>query len=209
MPTFDAAPSSRTSDGGSTDAPSGGENVLVLASADTDAADAYCAERLSSSHESGSTNALIVSLDESPDRRFEALVQHGTDRPSRVAVVCCDRTRSAAAASSGASHSPDLTPGPWIATVESPGDLTGLGVRIRQVLSAWGDGSARVELCFHSLERLVEHVDDRAAFRFCHAITRHINSTGASSHFHLDPDAVGERTVNTLTPLFDRVVDRT
>lgn len=206
MPTSDAAPSTRNSTDGSNEAPHEGENVLVLASANDQAADVYCAERLSSSHAAHSPNVLIVLLDDSADSRFEVLVQHGTGRPSNVAVVCCDRTRCVSAAND-ASHGPGVTPGPWIATVGSPGDLTGLGVRIRQVLSSWEGRPEPVELCFHSLELLVEYVGDRAMFRFCHAVTRHIRSTGATSHFHLDPDAVGERTVNTLTPLFDRVED--
>ena len=168
----------------------------------------YCSWRLSSSHDSVPRNVLLVSLDGSPDRRFDAVVRGGPVDPSNVALVCCDGTRSVATAGSGPGHGPALTPGPWTATVESPGDLTGLGIRIRQVLSSWADEPEPVELCFHDLETLLEHVDDRAAFRFCHAVTRHIRSTDARSHFHLDPDAVDERTLNTLRPLFDRVEDR-
>jgi hypothetical protein len=208
MPTADAtSPTRVTADGG--DAEFANENVLVLASTG-DGDDDYCSERLSSSGETDSPNALLVSLEESPDERFDAVVQYGAGQPRNVAIVCCDGTRGAAAASapSGAGHGPGLTPGPWIATVESPGDLTGLGVRIRQVLSSWADDPGPAELCFHNLETLLEHVDARAAFRFCHAVTRHVRSTDARSHFHLDADAVDERTLNTLRPLFDRVEDR-
>jgi hypothetical protein len=209
MPTADATPPTRTTSDGDDDAEFGGENVLVLAASGDHGGDAYCAERLSSSRDALSPNALLISLEGSPDERFDAVVRHGAGRPSNVAIVCCDETRSAAAASPtpGSGHGPGLTPGPWTATVGSPGDLTGLGVRIRQVLSSWADDPEPVEVCFHNLETLLEHVDARAAFRFCHAVTRHIRSTDARSHFHLDPDAVDERTQNTLRPLFDRVED--
>lgn len=208
MPTTDATPSTRTSV--EEDDPGlEGENVLVLASAEDDGGDAYCSERLAPS-DAASPNALLISLSESPDRRFDAVIRRGVGRPAGVAIVCCDETRGAVAASStsGAGHGPGLIPGPWTATVGSPADLTGLGVRIRQVLSSWEHDPAPVEVCFHDLETLLGHVDDRAAFRFCHAVTRHVRSAGATSHFHLDPDAVGERTLNTLRPLFDRVEDR-
>jgi hypothetical protein len=206
MPTADTAP--RDSADRSEEADSGGDNVLVLAPEGGEAARAYCSERFGSSERGVPPNALLISLEQSPDERFDAVVRHGAERPSNVAVVCCDETRSTAAVPSGAGHGPGLTPGPWTATVGSPGDLTGLGVRIRQALSGWEDDPEPVELCFHNLETLVEHVDDRAAFRFCHAVTRHIRSTDGGSHFHLDPEAVSERTLNTLRPLFDRVEDR-
>ena len=207
MPTADASPPTRIEADGGDDAEFRGENVLVLASVDGDGGDAYCAERLSSPTGTVSPNALLISLDESADRRFDAVVRRGSGRPSDVAIVCCDGSRGATAPA-GSGHGPGLTPGPWVANVGSPGDLTGLGVRIRQALSNWESDPAPVELCFHDLQTLAEHVDDRAAFRFCHAVTRHVRSAGARSHFHLDPDAVSERTLNTLRPLFDRVEDR-
>jgi len=206
MPTADTAPPTQVAaDGG--DEEFAGENVLALAPADRGSD--YCSKRLSLPGGTPAPNLLVVSLAESPDERFDAVVRNGGGRPSNVAIVCCDRTRGAAAASagSGTGHGPGLSPGPWTATVESPGDLTGLGVRIRQVLSTWTDDPEPVELCFHDLETLLGHVDTRAAFRFCHAVTRHVRSTGARSHFHLDPDAVSERTLNTLRPLFDRAED--
>ena len=214
MLTTDANPSARTAiDGGNEDTEFPGENVLVLASADGGAGDAYCSERLAPSDDAVSPNALLISLDESPDQRFDAVLGSGAGRPAGVAIVCCDETRGAAVASpappaSGAGHGPGLMPGPWTATVGSPADLTGIGVRIQQVLSTWANDPAPVEVCFHDLETLLGHVDDRAAFRFCHVVTRHVRSAGATSHFHLDPDAVSERTLNTLRPLFDRVEDR-
>ena len=189
-----------------------GENVLVLDSPTGEAGEAYCAERLTASPGEGSPNALLVTLDALPDRRFDAVVRRGGARPADVGIVCCDETRGAAAAS-GATDGPGPGPGPgagpWIATVSSPGDLTGLGVRIEQALSTWAETPAPVELCFHSLTTLLQYVDERAAFRFCHALTRRVDTTGASAHFHLDPAAVDDRTVKTLASLFDRVEDRT
>jgi hypothetical protein len=218
METADTVTPSRVTTDGGRDGDDAGENVLVLGPSRGGTTDEYCAERLTSSPGDVSPNALLVTLDETPDRRLETVLQGGAAPPGDVGVVCCDETRSAAAASGqadGPSPGPDPGPGPgfgfgpWIATVPSPGDLTGLGVRIGQALSAWADEDVPVELCFHSLTTLLQYVDERAAFRFCHALTRRVATTGATSHFHLDPDVVDDRAVNTLASLFDRVEDRT
>lgn len=201
--------------GGETGAPTQGaieggdraEHVLVLGgSMDGDVED-YCAERISSPAGTGSSNALLITLDETPDRRFDTVVRHGMGQPANVGIVCCDQTRSTA--STQPTHGPEVGPGPWITTVSSPGDLTGLGLRIQQALSAWADEPGPIELCFHSLTTLCQSVDERAVFRFCHTVTRHLDASGASAHFHLDPEAVDEQTVAMLSALFDRVEDCT
>lgn len=210
MGTTDTEPAGRIAADGGHDASEtgrGGENVLVLASSTDGGVDDYCASRLSSPPGTVSPNALLVSLDDTPDRRVDAVVRTGPERPSNVGVVCCDETRSAATGRSAGG--PDRGLGPWTATVPSPGDLTGFGVRIDEALSAWGDDAEPVELCFHSLTTLCQYVDEREAFRFCHAVTHHVSSVGASSHFHLDPTAVDDRTVTVLSALFDRIEDRT
>ena len=210
MPTADTTAPVRPRENGDGDEDVGfaGENVLVLEPADGDGGDVYCGERISPANAAASPNALLISIEESPDDRFDALRRSGVSCPANVAVVCCDETRGAAAATPASGVGPGPTTGSWTTTVGSPADLTGLGVRIRQVLSSWEGAPQPVELCFHTLDTLLEHVDDRAAFRFCHLVTRHVRSVGANSHFHLTADAVDERTLNTLRPLFDRVEDR-
>ena len=201
-----ATPSRGVTDGGHETA-EGRENVLVLAPSIGGADDERCAKRLSSPPGAASPNVLLVALDETPDRRVDAVVRRSAVSPSNVGVVCCDRVRSGAA--TGSTATAGVGSGPRVATVSSPGDLTGLGVRIEEVLSAWVDEPGPVELCFHSLTTVCQYVDARTAFRFCHAVTRHLDAAGAGSHFHLDPDAVDERTVATLSALFDRVEDDT
>lgn len=192
---------------GDPDAANGSGNVLVLAATMDGEADGYCADRLSSLPGTRSPNALLVALDDSPDRRFDAVTRRGASQPANTGIVCCDETRSAAAAQP--THGPGVGLGPGIATVSSPGDLTGLSVRIKEILSAWEADPEPVELCFHSLTMLCQYVDERTAFCFCHAVTRYLSTVDASSHFHLDPSVVDEQTVAALSALFDRVEDYT
>lgn len=201
-----ASPDRGVTDGGR-DASDDGENVLVLASSVDGGGEEYCAGRPSSPPGTASPNVLLVSLDGTPDRRLDAVARRGSVAPSNLGIVCCDWTRSGAVARSAGD--PGVGTGPWIATVSSPGDLTDLGLRIEEALSAWADEPGPVEVCFHSLTTLCQYVDARAAFHFCHAVTHHLDTVGADSHFHLDPDAVDEQTVATLSALFDRVEDGT
>ena len=98
MPGADIAPSGEGATDGGQSMGNTSENVLVLAEAKRgDAAD-YCAERLSGSPETIPPNALLVSLEEDADSRFDAVIGHGAGTSTDVGLVCCDETRSAAAA---------------------------------------------------------------------------------------------------------------
>lgn len=209
MPGGDTASSGQGATDGGRDVAESSDHVLVLANSMDGAGDVYCAERISSPAGTGSA-ALLVALEDPSDRRFDAVVRRGPGQPTDVGIICCDHTRSAAATQpTQPIQGPADSSGPWITTVASPGDLTGLGVRIEAALSEWEIRPDPIELCFHSLTTLCRYVDERAAFRFCHAVTRHLRSVGARSHFHLDPTAVDEQTVAMLSPLFDRVEDHT
>lgn len=64
----------------------------------------------------------------------------------------------------------------------------------------------RTSLCFHSLTALLLFAELSRVFRFLYTLSGRVASSGARAHFHLDPVAHEERTVATLTPLFETVV---
>jgi hypothetical protein len=203
MGASDATLAGRTTTNRDADAASEAENVLVLADASGGTAEACCAERRSASPGTGPPDALLVSLDGTRDGRLDAVVRYGCDHPTNDGVLRREGTRGTRAGRPARGPEPRTTP------VSSPGDLAGLGVRIERALSARADGGDPLELRFRSLTALCRHLDGRAAFRLCHAVTRHLAAVGAGSHFHIDPGVVDERTVATLSALFDRVEDRT
>lgn len=207
MGASDASLSGRGVTDGDHDAAAAGENVLVLADPAAGPTDVRCTGRLSSPSGTGSPNTILVSVDEVPGSRLEAVVCRADGRSANEGTVRSVGPWGAPADRSA--HGPGFDSGPWTTTVSSPGDLTGLGVRIGRALSSRAADGAPVELRFRSLTTLRQHVGERAVFRFCHAVTRHLAAVGASSRFHLDPGAVDGRTVATLSALFDRVEDRT
>lgn len=90
-----------------------------------------------------------------------------------------------------------------VETVSSASDLTGLGIEIGEFLSDW-DGDLVV--CFDSLTAMLQYVDLQTAYEFLHAVTGQLYAAGARAHFHIDPTAHDDQTVDSLASLFDAVV---
>jgi len=95
------------------------------------------------------------------------------------------------------------SPGAAVEQVSTPGDLTGLGIRVGQFLSEW---DPPVVVCFESLTAMLQYVDFETAYEFVHTVTGQIHAAGARAHFHIDPAAHDETVVAGFTSLFDAVV---
>ena len=92
--------------------------------------------------------------------------------------------------------------------VSSPGDLTGMGIEFSEVARAAGDaGVDRLRVGFDSLSPLLMYVDLQRLFRFLHVFTSQIQSQGWLGVFSVDPESHDEQTINTISQLFDGVVD--
>lgn len=185
--------------------PPGARTVLLLAPPMERRSDEACATLLGA-EATEPVNALFVTLARSPDEQlghWQARAGDGT--PTRLAFVAAgDSTRSDDVASPESAESNEL-----VRTVSSPGDLTGIGIQISDVLSAWADDDNQTVLCFHSLTTLHQYVDVGTAFRFFHVLTSRLRTASALGHFHADPSAHEERTLNRLKTLFDAVAEWT
>lgn len=151
-------------------------------------------------------DVLFVTFVESPDERLETWRSRaGNAPPAKIGFVnVADATRSAAAASQPTGGARG---GLSIRSVSSPGNLTDLGIEVSRYLSEWdGDGN-RTVVCFHSLTTLLQYVDLQRAFRFFHVLTGRVRATDGLAHYHMDPSAHDERTINTLKTLFDGVAE--
>jgi len=95
-----------------------------------------------------------------------------------------------------------------IEQVASPANLTQLGIQLTSCLDSLPDADADAQLvvCFDSVTALLQYVDVEQAFKFLHILTDRFSDANALAHFHLDPAAHAEETVNTLLPLFDAAV---
>jgi hypothetical protein len=157
------------------------------------------------------TNVLWVSYTKSPDQQLRRWREHTDERPAEMGMVSVeDSTRSVAAEAggNGGPSGPSLpeTNAP-VETVNSPNDLTGLGIRITEFLTDWEDNGNRTVVCFDSLTALLQYVDLETAYEFLHIITGRMAKTDAFAHFHMDPDAHDDQTVAIITSLMDAVVE--
>ncbi|MEF8775869.1 MAG: hypothetical protein V5A43_05125 [Haloarculaceae archaeon] len=96
-----------------------------------------------------------------------------------------------------------------VRAVESPSDLTGIGIQLNEFLSRMASASTdgeSIAVCFNSITALLQYADLQRTFRFLHVVTGRVDSGGAVAHYHLDPDALDDQTVATIKGFFDAAV---
>jgi KaiC/GvpD/RAD55 family RecA-like ATPase len=117
--------------------------------------------------------------------------------PNFVRVIDCVSAQSGSA-----------TDGDGVRYVSSPGDLTGMGIEFSEVARSAGDhGVDRLRVGFDSLSPLLMYVDLQRLFRFLHVFTSQIQSQGWLGVFSVDPESHDDQTINTISQLFDGVMD--
>lgn len=177
------------------------ERVLILDGPDTEPFDDPCLNHLVADRPA-STDVVLVTVTDSWKSRVQALRARLGEEPARVGVVSVDE-QPRSGASTGAAHAERLS----VTPVGSPGDLTGLGIAITEYLSAWAGDGNRTVVCIHSLTALLQSVSSERAFEFLNALMSRTESAGVAIHVHMNPAAHDERTFQTVSTLFDRVVD--
>lgn len=188
---------------------SGAHNVLLLASP-MDSSDGDACSSLLSGNSPPGMDVLSVTFNQTPDTRIEQWRAAGgpTDPANLGFIVVGEGVRSAAAAGPPAGGPEPDGLGPTIASVSSPADLTGIGIELGTFFEDWADDGNELRLCFHTVTTLLQYADLRSVYRFVHVLTGRVRSARGVAHYHLDPAAHDERTVNTLLALFDAVVER-
>jgi len=179
-------------------------STLLLASSFTEGTEERCAEMLHPGM-ANESNVLWVSYTKSPDQQLRRWQAHYSDRPANMGMVSIDdSTRSVAAESGGASDL--MGPNKPVETVSSPNDLTGLGIRITEFLTDWEENDNRTVVCFDSLTALLQYVELETAYEFLHILTGRMAAVDAFAHFHMDPEAHDEQTIESITTLMDATV---
>jgi len=141
-------------------------------------------------------SVLVTSRD--PAEEIVNEYEQALDGPSSfLHVVDCVSTQSGSAtAAQGVHH------------VSSPGDLTGIGIEFSSVAEAASEaGVGRLRVGFDSLSPLLMYVDIQRLFRFLHVFTSQIQSQGWLGVFAVDPESHDAQTVNTISQLFDGVLE--
>ncbi|NHN46402.1 hypothetical protein G9464_02140 [Halostella sp. JP-L12] len=173
-------------------------SILFLTPSLGDATNDTCI-RLLDPTEPAATNVLFVTFTGSPRDRLEAWIDRAGGRPATAHVVTAGET---AGRSDGDGPAPDS-----VERVGTPSDLTGISIRVSEVLSEWSDTDANSVVCFDSITALLQYVDVETAYEFLHVLTGRLYAFGAKGHFHLDPGAHPDMTVARIQTLFDAMVE--
>lgn len=186
----------------------GVHNVLMLAPPLDATAEEACLALLSAGA-TGASDVIGVTLTRSPDARLEAWRAHGgLPDASRIGFVVTGEVVRSPTASTGETGSPlPSTAEPILAAVSSPADMTGLGIELGEFFAEWADHEARLTLCFHTLTTFLQYADVRSAFTFLHELAGRVRDLGGLAHYHLDPSAHDEMTVNAFLGLVDAAVE--
>jgi len=92
--------------------------------------------------------------------------------------------------------------------VNSPGDMTGVGIGVSEQLRRFVEGETEhVRAAFHSLSTLLMYAEVETVFRFLHVLTGRLDGVNAVGLFTIDPTTHDEQTVNTLKQLFDGAIE--
>lgn len=179
-----------------------GDSVLVLSPSLDEATNSACVDLLDPI-DSDQTRVLWVTVHESPNERIAHWAAHHDEPPVDAAIL--DILAGGDRSTDGGG--PTLFDEPVSVTeVTAPHNLTRIGVEIVDQLDRWNRANdAQIVVCFHSLTSFLQYVDTQEAFKFLHALTNQLSRTGAIAHFHMDPGAHDERTINTVMPVFRRV----
>lgn len=94
-----------------------------------------------------------------------------------------------------------------IETVSNAGDLTKIGIILTSQLERWSDNDKQTVVCFHSLTTILQYADLDQTFQFLNQMLTQLRDGDVIAHFHLDPTAHDDQTVNTLSQLFDTIVE--
>lgn len=184
----------------------GASNTLVVASTSDSNVEDLCPELLTVG-EPDRTNLLWVTYTSTPDDCLRRWLQHAGERPAEMKILSVgDVMRSAAAARTGGGRMPTAS---VVDSLANPGDVTGLGIKISEQLQEWSRNDNQTVVCFDSLTTALQYVDLQTTYKFLHVLTGRFDTVDAIAHFHVDPDAHDDATVNTLKSLFDAVVEYT
>ncbi|AUV80727.1 hypothetical protein C2R22_02870 [Salinigranum rubrum] len=135
----------------------------------------------------------------SPADAARTWADHATAPPDSLTLVEVGETRRSFGGNGEVVDGDE--PSYTTARVESPSDLTTLGLRLTEGLASPSTGRHRI--WFESLSTLLQFVPPADAFRFVHTLTGHLAGAEAAVWFHLDPALHDPREIHTFLSVCD------
>ena len=145
-------------------------------------------------------SAIIVTTKDSATRVLRDFEERTAYEGRPVAIVDCVTRQQGL---------DDARENTRIKYASSPVDMTGIGIKLSEFLQTFhqDQGIERNRIMVHSLSTLLMYADLQTVFRFLHVFTGRIQSVDGLGVFCIDSTAHDDQTMNTLTQLFDGVVE--
>lgn len=174
----------------------GSTSVLVLGREMEDSVKQACNELLQPENPAESI-ILKISYHFSPTEIADRWQEHNPDSQSKVYGVSITDSSVSSKQSYGDQFS--------FKTVRA-GDLTGLGMKINQIVGEVSTDTPTLLVCVDSLDSMLMYNDKQSVYRFIRTISNFLSSNNAEVHFHLDPSQHDD-VVNTLKSAFNAIVE--
>ncbi len=182
------------------DTPTPGTNVLVMAPSISEAKQTACLD-LQAVDSAAHHNVLHITYSGVPGELVDQWRDHYGELPARMGIV-------AVGGQPGQTAGNDSIAENVFVTSANPNDVTGLGMRLNNYLNDHDEDSQLV-VCFDSVTEMLQFEDLQPVFKFLHMFAGQLRDADAVAHFHLDPGAHDNKTINRLKPLFDDAIDVT
>jgi len=184
----------------SPDTPAPGTNVIVMAPSLSEEKRTACLD-LQGVDSAAHHNVLHITYSGAPAELVEQWRDHHGELPARMGIVVVGDQP-------GQQPGGDSIPDNVFVTSANPNDITGLGMRLNNYLNDHDEDSQLV-VCFDSMTEMLQFAELQPVFKFLHMFAGQLRDADAVAHFHLDPGAHDDKTINRLKPLFDDAIDLT
>ena len=146
----------------------------------------------------------LVVVTRSPTETLPRWRRVHADPPADVSIVSiADQARSVARDDPAAGT--PTADGIW--AVPHPGDLTGIGIALTEILAERATPDSRPVVCFEALGAVLQYAPVKPAYRFLHQLTTRLGRADAVAHFHVAPYQFDEGPADRIRPLFDDVIE--
>ena len=170
--------------------------VLVCAPPFAGGAESVVPKLVSERATDGSTALVWVTLSDSQSGVERRLSEHDLlEALAAVGVVTTD---------AGAESSADVR----VASVDGPGNLTTLGVRVTALVDDFAECD-HVVCCVDSLSTLLQYADVRAVFKFSHVLCGRLATADGHTYLVINPEVHEPMTVTRFATLADAALDVT
>ena len=86
-------------------------------------------------------------------------------------------------------------------------DLSRLGILITQVLNNWQKPDQKTVCSVYTLQAFLQYLSPQKVFQFLYTLSRRLQSADIETTYLMTPSD-GDRTINTLRPIFDTVIEK-